>query len=407
MTDDNKTTPTPAPGLDLDAVEAAERAMTPGEWRHGSVERHHVFCSEGDRSLLCPEAGRVLLRMNEHFPHDSDAAGIVALRNAAPALIAEVRALRAEVAAAKWPKLRAEIARLTAELDAARAEVNCGQDGPCVKAPGCARHWQERNRELADELAAARAVPADVEAAIGLVDAIVEHVRTLDSYDWQSRLDDSRTSDDAKDDARELSHALRDYDRSNGSTFLRTAIARAISEAEQRAVGDFLDRAKTLSTGAGTGKSPVEAAILDYRNAVADWEHDDPISGSGKDAERRQCDAYIALLAAISDDATAARGTVGGLLATAPVDLSGPAGSRWTNAIEWVDGETWFRIATGASADGSPTLVLSTWCDGGWGYEDENPMSIDACVYALPARLVPAAEADADPSQRGPLPKGG
>ena len=91
-TDTNKPAP---PTLDLDAVERAERAMTPGPWRHGSVERHHVFCSEGDRSLLCPEAGRVLLRMNEHFPHDSNAAGIVALRNAAPALIAEVRRLRA------------------------------------------------------------------------------------------------------------------------------------------------------------------------------------------------------------------------------------------------------------------------------------------------------------------------
>lgn len=57
---------------------------------------------------------------------------------------------------------RAEIARLTAELAAARAEVDCGQDGPCAKAPGCARHWQERNRELVAELAAARAVTAGV-----------------------------------------------------------------------------------------------------------------------------------------------------------------------------------------------------------------------------------------------------
>jgi len=52
--------------------------------------------------------------------------------------------------------------RLTAELAAARAEVDCGQDGPCAKAPGCARHWQERNRELVAELAAARAVTAGV-----------------------------------------------------------------------------------------------------------------------------------------------------------------------------------------------------------------------------------------------------
>ena len=66
-------------------------------------------------------------------------------------------AWRAEV-----EKRDAEIARLTAELAAARAEVDCGQDGPCAKAPGCARHWQERNRELVAELAAARAVTAGV-----------------------------------------------------------------------------------------------------------------------------------------------------------------------------------------------------------------------------------------------------
>ena len=57
---------------------------------------------------------------------------------------------------------RSEVARLAAELAAARAEVDCGQDGPCAKAPGCARHWQERNRELVAELAAARAVTAGV-----------------------------------------------------------------------------------------------------------------------------------------------------------------------------------------------------------------------------------------------------
>ena len=131
-------TPTAPPALDLDAVERAERAMTPGPWRHGSVERHHVFCSEGDRSLLCPEAGRVLLRMNEHFPHDSNAAGIVALRNAAPALIAEVRRLRALVderegdmhariragydktVADAW---RAEVAKRDAEIADLRAKL--------------------------------------------------------------------------------------------------------------------------------------------------------------------------------------------------------------------------------------------------------------------------------------------
>lgn len=32
---------------------------------------------------------------------------------------------------------------------------------------------------------------------------------------------------------------------------------------------------------------------------------------------------------------------------------------------------------------------------------------LDGAYLRLPARLVPAAEADADPNQRGPLPKGG
>ena len=84
-------------------------------------------------------------------------------------LTAEHRAiLDAEIAESDQAvaDLRGEIERLTGELAAARAEVDCGQVGPCAKAPGCARHWQERNRELVEQLAAARAVPADVEAAL-------------------------------------------------------------------------------------------------------------------------------------------------------------------------------------------------------------------------------------------------
>lgn len=34
---------------------------------------------------------------------------------------------------------------------------DCGQDGPCATAPGCARHWAERNRELLEEIARLRA----------------------------------------------------------------------------------------------------------------------------------------------------------------------------------------------------------------------------------------------------------
>lgn len=75
-------TPTPAPGLDLDAVELAERAMTPGEWR-------------ADFTYVTAAGGPVATCIGPDAEHD--AAGIVALRNAASALIAEVRRLRAQV----------------------------------------------------------------------------------------------------------------------------------------------------------------------------------------------------------------------------------------------------------------------------------------------------------------------
>lgn len=79
------------------ALDLAGKA-TPGPWWQGSVERHHVFAERGNPSLIAPEAGRVLLRMNEHFPaYVHDATAIVALRNAAPAiadLCREVEALR-------------------------------------------------------------------------------------------------------------------------------------------------------------------------------------------------------------------------------------------------------------------------------------------------------------------------
>lgn len=79
-------TPTPAPGLDLDAVERAERAMTPGPWSMRR-ESHFVQIRAADlEELATTEQARGVDVAN--------AAGIVALRNAAPALIAEVRALR-------------------------------------------------------------------------------------------------------------------------------------------------------------------------------------------------------------------------------------------------------------------------------------------------------------------------
>lgn len=39
-----------------------------------------------------------------------------------------------------------------ARIDRLRKELDCGQDGPCAKSPGCNRHWEERSRELMQEV---------------------------------------------------------------------------------------------------------------------------------------------------------------------------------------------------------------------------------------------------------------
>ena len=172
-------TPTPAPGLDLDAVERAERAMTPGPWRHGSVERHHVFCSEGDRSLLCPEAGRVLLRMNEHFPHDSNAAGIVALRNAAPALIAEVRRLRALVDEREGDmhaRIRAGYDKTVA--DAWRAEV-AKRDAEIADLRALVESQRRDYLDVCDAIAPETSGPADAAAKVRALRAKIADAKRL------------------------------------------------------------------------------------------------------------------------------------------------------------------------------------------------------------------------------------
>ncbi len=86
--------PTATPALDLDAVEAAHARMTAGEWR--TVNRKSITVDMNGEN---PE--RVEWVDFGHHPTDADLAGIVALRNAAPALIADVRSLRAKLAEAK------------------------------------------------------------------------------------------------------------------------------------------------------------------------------------------------------------------------------------------------------------------------------------------------------------------
>lgn len=86
--------------LDLDDLERKARDAskeTPGWWRRGGIETYHVFCQHDDG--LAPEAGRVLLKMNTHFPNAITAEHIAA---ASPpvvlALIARIRELESESA---------------------------------------------------------------------------------------------------------------------------------------------------------------------------------------------------------------------------------------------------------------------------------------------------------------------
>jgi hypothetical protein len=109
---------TPAPGLDLDAVERAERAMTPGPWAAKIYTTHVAGTSQETQWHEAiaggPSSGTVVCETEWSVFEDESAIGaanirgIVALRNAAPALIAEVRALRAEVERLRADKAEAK-----------------------------------------------------------------------------------------------------------------------------------------------------------------------------------------------------------------------------------------------------------------------------------------------------------
>lgn len=234
-------TPTPAPGLDLDAVERAERAMTPGPWEAKIYTTHVAGTSQETQWHEAiaggPSSGTVVCETEWSVFEDESAIGaanirgIVALRNAAPALIAEVRALRAaaeereadmhariragydKTVADAWraevAKRDAEIARLTAELAAAREAAQ--RDRDVAQAMAKAAH------EAEEQLAAARAVPAEVEAAIDGFEAMVTALVTSMT---------GRAADDA---------ASVDAARNT----LRTAIARAIDSASIAAIDEF------------------------------------------------------------------------------------------------------------------------------------------------------------------------
>jgi hypothetical protein len=102
--------------LDLEALAATVARMTEGEWAYGLREYDDWgVVRAGDLGIICQARDPINLdraTLNRHRiagtdPWEANAAGIVALKNAAPALIAETQALRERVRV-----LEAENARL-------------------------------------------------------------------------------------------------------------------------------------------------------------------------------------------------------------------------------------------------------------------------------------------------------
>lgn len=83
---------------------------TSAPWRRGDFEHHHVFCDVGNPELMAPMLGRVLLRMNQHYPYAEDAAAIARLRNNARAAAEQLEAARVRI-----DELLALVARISQE----------------------------------------------------------------------------------------------------------------------------------------------------------------------------------------------------------------------------------------------------------------------------------------------------
>ena len=110
-------------------------------------------------------------------------------------------------------------------------------------------------------------------------------------------------------------------------------------------------------------------------------------------AEIARLTAELAAARAVPADVEARQpATVGGLLATAPLG----------SVIEYRDADesAWHQVEFNA------TMTAHRLRYGSWGSWKQRDMPMRE--LRLPARLVPASEADADPiATRGPLPKGG
>lgn len=109
---------TPKP-VDLDELERLERSATKGEWKVGAL------LSSGGRAVRSDECATSILTTCTELNSKADAALIVALRNAAPAMIQELRELRQDVKTFQFDATlyRNRLADALAQADALRAEL--------------------------------------------------------------------------------------------------------------------------------------------------------------------------------------------------------------------------------------------------------------------------------------------
>lgn len=129
--------------------------------------------------------------------------------------------------------LRAQLAEVTDELEIMRHQRDQAQDERDE-----ARAEVERLRKIFDDagqgefnilalidhyqdaaIAAderARAYLLDDSRAMDAAQSVVDKARELLSYDWQCRLEDCEVGDSARNDARELEHAIAEWDRAMG-----------------------------------------------------------------------------------------------------------------------------------------------------------------------------------------------
>ena len=176
--------------LDLDAIKARLAAATPGPWTSHGWEVDGADDEPAGERLIVADAKTVVglsYYDGDHITCSRVDADIIAN---APTDIAA---------------LVAEVERLRKIFD------DAGQGEHNVLA--LIDHYQDA-AIAADERA--RSYLLADSRAMDAAQSVVDKARELLSYDWQCRLEDCEVGDSARNDARELEHAIAEWDRAMG-----------------------------------------------------------------------------------------------------------------------------------------------------------------------------------------------